>query len=79
MTEMCIHCNSIDDMCNCMLSDHEESRTVMIYPYDATNSSLDKSCCSADNNCSSCSASDDGSCTIREQVECYINEDNLQK
>ena len=60
-----------------ILSDHEDSHSVLIYPYNASNSSLDKSCCSVDN-CSNCSASD-GSCTITEQVECYINEDNLQR
>ena len=60
-----------------MLLGHEESRSVLIYPYNASNPSLNKSCCSV-NNCSNCSASD-GSCTIIEQVDCHINEDNLQR
>ena len=65
-----------------LLLGHRQRRYyVPILPYDVSNgsgSSLNKSCCSTANNCSNCSNSD-GNCTIREQIECYINGDNLQR
>lgn len=55
----------------------EQGYSVVICPYNASDSSLGKSCCNTTNH-SNCSESD-GVCTIREQIECFINGNNLQR
>ena len=58
------------------VTDCGENCNLLLFPYNTSNSSLNKSCCCV-NNCSHHSASA-GDCTVTEQVKCHINGDNLQ-